>query len=97
MSDRKALAREIAARTKPRFIEIPRERGGVRVPFTEEQLTAMRGGLTAEEYRWKLIREWGESSNPQAQREAVVWLSFSMKNALQCDREADVLQCRRKP
>ena len=22
-----------------------------------EQLTAMRGGLTAEEYRWKLIRE----------------------------------------
>ncbi len=54
------LAREIAARTKPRFIEIPRERGGVRVPFTEEQLTAMRGGLTAEEYRWKLIREWRE-------------------------------------
>ena len=60
MSDRKALAREIAARTKPRFIEIPRENGGVRVPFTEEQLTAMRGGLTAEEYRWKLIREWCE-------------------------------------
>jgi hypothetical protein len=28
------------------------------VPLTEEQLTAMRGGLTAEEYRWKLIREW---------------------------------------
>jgi hypothetical protein len=25
MSDRKALAREIAARTKPRFIQIPRE------------------------------------------------------------------------
>ena len=48
----------IAARTKARFIEIPRERGGVRVPFTEEQLTAMRGGLTAEEYPWKLIREW---------------------------------------
>ena len=58
MSDRLKLAREIAARTKPRFIEIPRERGGVRVPFTEEQLTAMRGGLTAEEYRWKLIQEW---------------------------------------
>ena len=47
-------------RTKPRFIEIPRERGGVRVPFTDEQLTAIRGGLTAEEYRWKLIREWLE-------------------------------------
>jgi len=30
------------------------------VAFTEEQLTAIRGGLTAEEYRWKLIREWGE-------------------------------------
>jgi hypothetical protein len=45
-----------AARTKPRFIEIKHEkRSGV--PFTEEQLTAMRGGLTAEEYRWKLIRE----------------------------------------
>ena len=54
------LAREIAARTKPRFIEIPRERGGIRVPFTEEQLADMRGGLTAEEYRWKLIREWCE-------------------------------------
>ena len=26
------------------------------VPFTEERLTAMRGGLTAEENRWKLIR-----------------------------------------
>ena len=62
MSDRIALARAIAARTKPRFIEIPRERGGVKVPFTEEQLTAMRGGLTAEEYRWKLIREWGEDA-----------------------------------
>ena len=62
MSDRVKLAREIAARTKPRFIEIPRERGGVRMPFTEEQLTDMRGGLTAEEYRWKLIREWGENA-----------------------------------
>ena len=54
MSDRIALARAIATRTKPRFIEIPREGGGGKVPFTEEQLTPMRGGLTAEEYRWKL-------------------------------------------
>jgi hypothetical protein len=54
------LARAIAARTKPRLIEIPRERDGSRVPFTEEQLTAMRGGQTAEEYRWKLFRERGE-------------------------------------
>jgi hypothetical protein len=42
-----------------RFIE-PRERGGGKVPFIDEQLTAMRGRLTAEQYRWKLIREWGE-------------------------------------
>ena len=42
-----------------RFIEIPREKRRS-VPFANEQLTAMRGGLTAEEYRWKLIREWGE-------------------------------------
>ena len=60
MSDRLKLAREIAARTKPRFIEIPHERGGGKVPFTDGQLTAIRGGLTAEEYRWKLIREWRE-------------------------------------
>jgi hypothetical protein len=75
MSDRVKLAREIAARTEPRFIEIkpeprrrvrmkatfieiPRQRGGGRVPFTEAELTAMRGGLTAEEYRWKTIRKW---------------------------------------
>jgi hypothetical protein len=62
MSDRLALARAIAARTKPRFIEIPRERGGSKVAFTEEQLNDIRGGLTAEEYRWKLIREWQEWS-----------------------------------
>jgi len=59
MSDRVRLAREIAARTEPRFIEIksesrrrirasllaeiPRQRGGGRVPFTEVELTAMRG------------------------------------------------------
>lgn len=55
MSDRAKLAREIAARTKPRFIEIPRERGGGKVPFTEKQLKDIRSGLTAEEYRWKLI------------------------------------------
>ena len=52
------LAREIAARIKPSFIEIPRERGGTRVPFTEEELNSIRGGLTAEEYRGKLIREF---------------------------------------
>jgi hypothetical protein len=74
MSDRKALAREIAARSKPRFIEIkpeprrkvslarpvvkiPRERRRG-VPFTEEELSAIRGGRTAEEYRRHLIRTY---------------------------------------
>jgi hypothetical protein len=84
MSDRVTLAREIAARTKPRFvdehpkrpqtdegmrklarvaartpprfIEVPREIRGAKVPYTEEQLAKMRGGLTAEEYRRKLLR-----------------------------------------
>ena len=59
--DLKALARKIAAAKPPRFIAIPREHGGGKVPFTEEQLTAMRGGLTAEEYRVKLIRKSGAS------------------------------------
>ena len=59
MSDRIALAREIAARTKPRFIEIPREKRNT-VPFTEEQLAQMRGGLTAEEYRTYIIRKFGK-------------------------------------
>jgi hypothetical protein len=52
MSDRPAsLPARSPRRTKPRFIEIPREHGGEKVPFTEEQLSAIRGGLTAEEYR----------------------------------------------
>ncbi len=59
MSDRVALARAIAARTKPRFIEIPGERRR-KVPFTKEELLAIRGGRTAEEYRRYLIRTWGE-------------------------------------
>jgi hypothetical protein len=58
LEERLALAREIAARTPPRFIEIPRERGGGKVHYTEEQLTAMRGGLTVEEWRRKVIRKF---------------------------------------
>jgi hypothetical protein len=77
MSNRAKLAREIAVRSEPgfidikldikpepstklrrtnslAFIEIPRERGGGRASFTEEQLTARRGGLSAEEYRRKM-------------------------------------------
>ena len=34
------------------------------MPFTDQQLTAIRGGLTAEEYRWKLIREWDRTRDP---------------------------------
>jgi hypothetical protein len=40
-----------------RFIEIPLQRRSG-VPFTEEELTRMRGGRTAEEYRWHLIRTY---------------------------------------
>ena len=72
MSDRVKLAREITARTKPRFFEIKPEprrirkrfvetspsRGGGTVAFTEAELTAMRGGLTIEEYLRKFIRKW---------------------------------------
>jgi hypothetical protein len=47
MSDRLKLAREIAARTKPRFIQIPRER-------------TKRGGLTVEKYRAKFLKKWGK-------------------------------------
>jgi hypothetical protein len=31
------------------FIEIRREHGGGKVPYTEEQLAAMRGGLTEDD------------------------------------------------
>ena len=34
------------------------ERRGGKVPFTEGELTAMRGRLTAEEHRQRLMREW---------------------------------------
>ena len=51
------LARAIAARSQPRLISIPPQRGGGKVHFTEEQLAVMRGGLTVEEYRLKLIRK----------------------------------------
>jgi hypothetical protein len=28
--------------------------------YTEEQLTAMRGGLTVEKYRAKFLKKWGK-------------------------------------
>ena len=52
------LARAIAGRSQPRFISISPQCGGGKVHFTEEQLAVMRGGLTVEEYRLKLIRKW---------------------------------------
>jgi hypothetical protein len=58
--DLKALARKIAARTSPRFVTIHRHRGGSPV-FTKVELTARRGGLSAEEYRSKTIRKWLKS------------------------------------
>ena len=36
------LARTIVARSEPRFIVIPPQRGGGKVHFTQDQLTAMR-------------------------------------------------------
>ncbi len=42
------------------FIGAPRKRGGGKVPFTEAELTAIRGGLSDEEHRWQLIRSSGE-------------------------------------
>jgi hypothetical protein len=57
MSDRKSLARAIAARTKPRFIERSSRERRSKVPFTEGQLTAIRRGRAAEEHRW-LIRTY---------------------------------------
>jgi hypothetical protein len=40
------------------FIEIPLEHGGSKVHYTEEQLTALCGGLAVEEHRWKLVRRY---------------------------------------
>jgi hypothetical protein len=57
MSDRKVLARAIAARFAARFIEIKRERRS-KVPFIEDTLRAIRRGRTAEEYRLYLIRTY---------------------------------------
>jgi hypothetical protein len=55
--DLKVLPRA-TARKPARFVTIHRHRGGSTV-FNEGELTAQRGGLTAEEYRWKTIRKWG--------------------------------------
>ena len=57
MSDRAALARAIAARSIPRFIEIKRERIR-RVPFSSDELLAIKQGRWAEQERERLIQSW---------------------------------------
>jgi hypothetical protein len=58
MSDRVALARAIAARSQVRFIEIARERKRRAVPFTPDELLAIRQGRWAEQERERLIQSW---------------------------------------
>jgi hypothetical protein len=59
MSDRIALARAIAARSKARFVEIQRQRGGGRIVLRSADLLAIKQGRRAEQERDRLIREWG--------------------------------------
>ena len=59
MSDRIALASAIAARTKPRFIEISREPGGGEGALHRGTANGY-GGLAAEKYRPYLIRKFGK-------------------------------------
>ena len=54
------------------------------MPFTDEQLTAMRGGLTAEEYRWKLIRSGARNNCRRFGRRVALILA----NSLVAQREA---------
>jgi hypothetical protein len=58
MSDRVALARAIAARSKARFVEIKRARGGGRIVLRSADLLAIRQGRWAEKERERLIRQW---------------------------------------
>jgi hypothetical protein len=39
---------------------LSRDTRGAKVPYTEEQLAVMRGGLSAEQYRRKLLRKFGD-------------------------------------
>jgi hypothetical protein len=57
MPDRKALARAIAARTTPRFIEIKRERR--KRGFTKEELRRLRYGPDWAELEFeRRVRIW---------------------------------------
>lgn len=58
MSDRTALARAIAARSKTRFIEIKRQKKRL-MPFTHVELLAIKQGRWAEKERERLTRSCG--------------------------------------
>jgi hypothetical protein len=59
MSDRKALASEIAARTTPRFVEIKPERN--KRGFTKEELRRLKYGLDWAEFELeRRVRAWEE-------------------------------------
>jgi hypothetical protein len=76
LEERLALAREIAARTPARFIEIPRERGGGKIHYTEEQLTAVadsrlssiagRRSISGQALSW--LSQHGKTVVPSASR-----------------------------
>jgi hypothetical protein len=57
--ERVKLARQIAARTEPCFVDIPRNRGR-HINYTDEQLAATREGLTVKKYRRKSPRKRGK-------------------------------------
>jgi hypothetical protein len=57
MKDRKALAREIAARSTPRFIEIERERK--KRGFTKEEMHRLSSDWAELEFE-RRVRTWEE-------------------------------------
>jgi hypothetical protein len=57
MKDRKAIAREIAARTTPRFIEIERKKRG----FSKEELHRLKHGPDWAKLEFeRRVRAWEE-------------------------------------
>ena len=61
------------------------------MPFKDEQLTAIRGGLIAEEYRWKLIREVCDKT-PGQQATDEVSHETEVRNDSDC-RRCHLLRC----
>ena len=74
-----------ASRTRQSTVMGMVERRGGKVPFTEGELTAMRGRLTAEEHRQRFMREWAQRIYRRPRVAAlfiVVWDIFSASCAL---------------